>query len=192
MPSHQNLKIKLPAEPKKKDPLSPGKRTAATAKMRETKAKNKAAKAESKAEPAKPESKSNAAAAPANAPAVEEAQPAKKKGPPPMSPGKRAAATAKRLKTLADKKATAEATVAKVLTVRETFVDVHDKVNSLAFSINCHTVAAARGLYVYMSTVIIKNPKGYSSIFEDMEPEADDDESDSESTDEGELSDEQE
>ena len=187
MPSHQNLKIKAPAD-KKKDPLSPGARAAATAKMRATKAKNKAAKAEPVIK-AEPESKSNAAAAPANAPAVE--QP-KKKGPPPMSPGKRAAATAKRLQTLAAKKATAEATVAKVLTVREAFVDVHDKVNGLEFSINCHTVTAARGLYMYMSTVIIKNPKGYSDIFEDMEPEADESDSESEADEEeGESSDEE-
>lgn len=186
MPSHQNLKIKAPAEPKRTMSAE------SKAKMLETRAKNKAAKAEPVIK-AEPESKSNAAAAPANAPAVE--QP-KKKGPPPMSPGKRAAATAKRLQTLAAKKATAEATVAKVLTVRDTFVDVHDKPNGLKFSINCHTVTAARGLFAYMSTVMIHNPKGYSSIFEDMEPEADDEESvESEGSpdlsDEGELSDEE-
>jgi pyruvate/2-oxoglutarate dehydrogenase complex dihydrolipoamide acyltransferase (E2) component len=178
MPSTLNIQI-----PKVKRVMTDeSKRKAA-----ETRARNKAAKAEPviKAEP-----KSNAAAAPANAPAVE--QP-KKKGPPPMSPGKRAAATAKRLQTLAAKKATAEATVAKVLTVRKEFVDVHDKPNGLKFSINCHTVTAARGLFAYMSTVMIHNPKGYSNIFEDLEPESNESDSESEADEEeGEFSDEEE
>lgn len=181
MPSTQ-LKIEVPKA--KRVMTDESKRKAA-----ETRARNKAAKAEPVIK-AEPESKSNAAAAPANAPAVE--QP-KKKGPPPMSPGKRAAATAKRLQTLAAKKATAEATVAKVLTVRKEFVDVHDKPNGLKFSINCHTVTAARGLFAYMSTVMIHNPKGYSNIFEDLEPESNESDSESEADEEeGELSDEDE
>lgn len=176
MPSTQ-LNIEVPKA--KRVMTDESKRKAA-----ETRARNKAAKAE-------PESKSNAAAAPASVPAVE--QP-KKKGPPPMSPGKRAAATAKRLQTLAAKKATAEATVAKVLTVRKAFVDVHDKVNGLKFSINCHTVTAARGLFAYMSMVMIHNPKGYSNMFEDLEPESNESDSESEADEEeeGELSDEEE
>jgi hypothetical protein len=176
MPSTLNIQI-----PKVKRVMTDeSKRKAA-----ETRARNKAAKAEPVIK-AEPESKSNAAAAPA-------AEPAKKKGPPPMSPGKRAAATAKRLQTLAAKKATAEATVAKVLTVRKEFVDVHDKPNGLKFSINCHTVTAARGLFAYMSTVMIHNPKGYSNIFEDLEPESIESDSESEADEEeGELSDEEE
>ena len=83
------------------------------------------------------------------------------------------------------------------MSVRETFVDVHDEDNEhLNFSINCYTAAAAHGLCTYMTTVFIKNPKGYVSIFEQLEPEADDDESvesdgSPELSDDGELSDEE-